>query len=82
MKSSDYLLNRSSLPVYNSFNPEDAEIFLDNLISEAKSVILEVENNDQTSSWENVIVPLSKACLLYTSPSPRDATLSRMPSSA
>ena len=25
---------------------------------------------------------LSKACLLYTSPSPRDATLSRMPSSA
>ena len=25
---------------------------------------------------------LSKLCLLYTSPSPRDATLSRMPSSA
>ena len=25
---------------------------------------------------------LHKACLLYTSPSPRDATLSRMPSSA
>ena len=27
-------------------------------------------------------VTLSKCCLLYTSPSPRDATLSRMPSSA
>ena len=25
---------------------------------------------------------LAKTCLLYTSPSPRDATLSRMPSSA
>ena len=25
---------------------------------------------------------VSKTCLLYTSPSPRDATLSRMPSSA
>ena len=25
---------------------------------------------------------LGKACLLYTSPSPRDSTLSRMPSSA
>ena len=25
---------------------------------------------------------LDKGCLLYTSPSPRDATLSRMPSSA
>ena len=30
------------------------------------------------SSWAKVI----KTCLLYTSPSPRDATLSRMPSSA
>ena len=29
-----------------------------------------------------VTVMKSKACLLYTSPSPRDATLSRMPSSA
>ena len=26
--------------------------------------------------------PLRSTCLLYTSPSPRDATLSRMPSSA
>ena len=26
--------------------------------------------------------PIAKVCLLYTSPSPRDATLSRMPSSA
>ena len=29
-----------------------------------------------------IINALSYACLLYTSPSPRDATLSRMPSSA
>ena len=28
------------------------------------------------------IMPTLGACLLYTSPSPRDATLSRMPSSA
>ena len=27
-------------------------------------------------------VKINKGCLLYTSPSPRDATLSRMPSSA
>ena len=35
--------------------------------------------------WENdeaLPRPLTLACLLYTSPSPRDATLSRMPSSA
>ena len=29
-----------------------------------------------------VFFALSRVCLLYTSPSPRDATLSRMPSSA
>ena len=28
------------------------------------------------------IIPITRPCLLYTSPSPRDATLSRMPSSA
>ena len=31
---------------------------------------------------ENSVVAMNSACLLYTSPSPRDATLSRMPSSA
>ena len=30
----------------------------------------------------STLAELSHACLLYTSPSPRDATLSRMPSSA
>ena len=28
------------------------------------------------------LIPVVTTCLLYTSPSPRDATLSRMPSSA
>ena len=32
-------------------------------------------------SWADLII-LAGTCLLYTSPSPRDATLSRMPSSA
>ena len=31
---------------------------------------------------DNVRLKLHYGCLLYTSPSPRDATLSRMPSSA
>ena len=34
------------------------------------------------SSYPGGAIELSKFCLLYTSPSPRDATLSRMPSSA
>ena len=36
-------------------------------------------SDDETTELELLDV---KACLLYTSPSPRDATLSRMPSSA
>ena len=35
-----------------------------------------------TKTVENFISLAKKGCLLYTSPSPRDATLSRMPSSA
>ena len=33
-------------------------------------------------SMNDILITQFKACLLYTSPSPRDATLSRMPSSA
>ena len=33
-------------------------------------------------SAKNAEIELSKSCLLYTSPSPRDGLLSRMPSSA
>ena len=35
-----------------------------------------------TATSENGASELNDICLLYTSPSPRDATLSRMPSSA
>ena len=37
---------------------------------------------DQVDIGLLVSNPALQACLLYTSPSPRDATLSRMPSSA
>ena len=39
-----------------------------------------VKENSTTSGTGNIT--LAGVCLLYTSPSPRDATLSRMPSSA
>ena len=35
-----------------------------------------------TAVWHSLVGTQLKICLLYTSPSPRDATLSRMPSSA
>ena len=39
-----------------------------------------IDNEKSTSEW--LSYGLDYSCLLYTSPSPRDATLSRMPSSA
>ena len=39
-------------------------------------------NADASGNWTGVDVDLCRACLLYTSPSPRDRTRSRMPSSA
>ena len=37
---------------------------------------------DSVDTQENQVVPEDTACLLYTSPSPRDLSTSRMPSSA
>ena len=39
-------------------------------------------SSDKPEDDESVYSAQQQACLLYTSPSPRDATLSRMPSSA
>ena len=39
-------------------------------------------NNIPVEECSELGIPVFNTCLLYTSPSPRDATLSRMPSSA
>ena len=46
------------------------------------SVIFSVFGIGQVLDDQGVNLDLQSLCLLYTSPSPRDATLSRMPSSA
>ena len=43
---------------------------------------VEVARNSREHNGANVLTLGSKTCLLYTSPSPRDGLLSRMPSSA
>ena len=48
---------------------------------QGSSVLVCLENGWDTTAQVHVHVQ-TLACLLYTSPSPRDATLSRMPSSA
>ena len=40
------------------------------------------KKKEKPNAWDKKANKGDKPCLLYTSPSPRDATLSRMPSSA
>ena len=54
------------------------EKFADNVAFYTKDNVFYLS---ETSRW-NYLVGQSKHCLLYTSPSPRDRTRSRMPSSA
>ena len=60
--------NKYSTPVFNGASPE--QVF--NELNEAGLPI----------SGKTKLIDGVTGCLLYTSPSPRDATLSRMPSSA
>ena len=64
----------------------DGEIFFDTRASGSRQedTIFEFKlSGEMFNEGENIIaVEVHQACLLYTSPSPRDATLSRMPSSA
>ena len=59
------------LPTESTDLPKDIEINTD-----------ETQQADRLQVFNDSSVADDKACLLYTSPSPRDATLSRMPSSA
>ena len=52
--------------------------FMNNLMIDGKKSVAEKIVYGALDKIENKL----KTCLLYTSPSPRDATLSRMPSSA
>ena len=57
---------------------------------ESRATLLLENQSESTDSWKQQMAEIEKrianqeleTCLLYTSPSPRDATLSRMPSSA
>ena len=50
--------------------------------SEAVAAQLVIKGYSMTTDALRADVILLNTCLLYTSPSPRDATLARMPSSA
>ena len=51
-------------------------------VEESKNECLPLDFEDFTKDHVSILRSTYYSCLLYTSPSPRDATLSRMPSSA
>ena len=73
------LLARNNAP-YNEIDISKVDGAMDEMIKKAngKRTIPQIFFNDQHIGGYDEV----RACLLYTSPSPRDATLSRMPSSA
>ena len=50
--------------------------------SKIARIITSVEHSSSKDDLQKMLTDQALTCLLYTSPSPRDATLSRMPSSA
>ena len=61
---------------------ELAQVEADKMIADAKTQASEIVSQAQRRNNEIVEEAKLTACLLYTSPSPRDRTRSRMPSSA
>ena len=76
------------VPRGKSWTGEIEELWLDDqqLISRSQPQrdvsLVGLMNELGQQGWELVAYAQPFTCLLYTSPSPRDATLSRMPSSA
>ena len=58
---------------------EDSPLYAD---IKSKFSKLDIADDDKDQLLSDARAALLNSCLLYTSPSPRDATLSRMPSSA
>ena len=71
-------ISRSSFYKYK----DDIFPFHDN--AKGRTITLVLQMDDERGLLSDIlhIVAVYKACLLYTSPSPRDRTRSRMPSSA
>ena len=69
-----------SLPaVFQIGQNEDA---YESLVSTCSNPLLTVCNDSMDLAYRTWMLMLNDICLLYTSPSPRDGLLSRMPSSA
>ena len=60
----------------------DNEIYIDQSGDNVSIDLEQLGSSNMIGGLQSVNGSMTKACLLYTSPSPRDRTRSRMPSSA
>ena len=83
LESPSYRENDSVGAVVRTMNFEerDEDIVLQVVKGEGQAKVT-THDGISVAKFENGLAVALSACLLYTSPSPRDATLSRMPSSA
>ena len=73
----------NNLAVTFSFQVVVEGVSEDNAFQEASGLEIELDVETVSEGGENTFEhSLPKGCLLYTSPSPRDLSTSRMPSSA
>ena len=56
--------------------------FVDNKVESIVNASVDYNDSEILNEWEDLLDVHTIFCLLYTSPSPRDERLSRMPSSA
>ena len=78
-----YLLLFGELPNYDQLGEFTESMVQDRSIpDEIFDIIKMIKDSHPMDVLRTCVSALSNCCLLYTSPSPRDATLSRMPSSA
>ena len=80
-KLSEHMNNLVPMVVEQSNKGERAYDIYSRLLKE-RIIFLTGQINDNVASLVTAQLLFLEACLLYTSPSPRDRTRSRMPSSA
>ena len=78
---SKYLLEEFLLDIQSGHNVTST-VYVECESMYSKDVAKELAPVGETEFVQGVAAMSASGCLLYTSPSPRDATLSRMPSSA
>ena len=66
----------------NILNESEREELLSNIDQIERNVLGHPENKKNELQLSRILFILDRGCLLYTSPSPRDGRISRMPSSA